>query len=327
MPIAGVLRDRLEHDSRERRGDIRVREAGRHRRRAVEGLGQLLHATRLVGGAARQQLVKNHAERVDIGPKIGRHEIADDADLFRGEVGQVLGRDRESIDPLAQGIAMKTPYLHRAVGGDEDPGGVQRAVQQAHAVRGDDSFGRLAYQRDRLRHVQGRMLLAIPAEVASRHVLHHDGHAPVRARLEAVDPHDVGMDKLGGELYCLFEGLFENLTRKQLGIDDLDRHGATSRVLPLVDRSQRAVGDLVSQTGLAERLAGVRIGLFGRFLESQAVDGTDPVFVFPLALAKRAYLHTGDRSLRVRANHSVNVLRKETSRRRSRRNVKSTVRC
>jgi len=226
----------------------------------VRGLGPGLdvvqhHAhrrVRLEGQAARDELVEEDAQRVEVDPPVelealvahgllGRHVLR--RPHHHPRLGRdLLARALEPLEDLGQAEVENLDHLFPAGPGDEHE--VLRldvAVEDAEGVGGAQGQAGLARDLDRPAGAHHLFLAEDAAQAAPLHVLHDDEGPAVVRGVEVVDPDDVGMLQLAGQDGFALEPGQELLVGGEVGADDLDGPDlAEGDVLRLVDRTHPA---------------------------------------------------------------------------------------
>ncbi len=188
-------------------------------------IGDRDRAVALERGPARQHLVHDDAERIDVGPFVGGRslrllwaEVGGGADDCPGP-GQLLG-----VIPCA-GDA-EVGHFHGAVGGEEDVPRLHVAMHQTGPVGGGERGGDLGPDLGGPSRKEGTFTAKDITKAAAVDQFHDDeigvaGLAPV------VDPDDVGVGEVGGGLSLPPESLHECFVVRELSVQHLDRHFAT----------------------------------------------------------------------------------------------------
>ena len=171
VPLRRVLLQALQGDR------LQVARRARHQPRRRHRLGRLDLLERLQDRrpperrTTDQEFVQDHAQRVDVGERADLLGLA--LGLLGGHVAgraqDRLGRRQARFDVQALGQA-EVGDLGRAVGGDQDVGRLQVAVDDPQPVRLDDGAGQGLDQRRRPPRRPGGAVEG-PIQAAARHVL------------------------------------------------------------------------------------------------------------------------------------------------------------
>ncbi len=233
IPALAILLEQPADDVLERRDDVGVDRARRHRDAIQDLVEDDRRRLALEGLDAGRHLVHHHAEREEVAALVdglaagvlGRH-VGDGADGHPGRCQGMLLGDRDVDRGQAAAVRhhlreTEVHHLHLAALGDEDVAGLDVAVEDALAVRGvervrdvdrdvDDPIDR---QRagaedlvqggavDQLHHDEAAaVMLADVVERADVGVVQRRGGA--RLALEALRGQRVGGGRLGQELHC-----------------------------------------------------------------------------------------------------------------------------
>ena len=249
----GLLGERLGEDGLQVSGERPIDRPQRTRFVVLDGashLGQRL-AVEVVGQSSGQQLVAQHAERVDVGTHVDR--VARAADLLGTGVGDradVLSLARQGLRSQSLGVRQasdaEVEHLGRAALLDQHVAGLQVAVDDALAVCVLD--GLADSDQEAQASVDVELLLLGPGrDRRAGDELHGEEGQLAPGRLGGpglVDARDAGMrqppEHLGLELETA-----QVSTRGEPGLDQLQRDVA-SRVLllGLVDDAHAAAADL-----------------------------------------------------------------------------------
>ena len=215
----------------------------------------------LVGQVERQsphkQLVQHHAEAVDIGVDAD----PPGSDLFRSGVGGrhepqtgpgLLDRCFEAFQLLGD---TEVEQLHRAVGGDEDVGGLEIAMYYQMAM---GVLNRLAHGAEQLeplsnaRSVRG----TIVGERDTLDVLHDEPWRSVREGIRVVQAGDGGVIQVGQGTLLAGEPLATG--RGEPGITQQLHRGQGTQILPFgeVDDSHPSLAQHLKNPVRAEPLGG-----------------------------------------------------------------------
>ncbi len=159
-------------------------------RRIAVGIGERRRPARRPAGArAEQELMQQHAERVDVGR--GRHDLAGDL-LRRRVVGREYANGRALDVVLEQLRDAEVEELHGAVGRDEDVRRLDVAVHDQRAMRGFNRAANGQEEREPRAQVE-RARVRVARDRLAVHVFHDEvRHAGVGEA--AVDqPRDIRM--------------------------------------------------------------------------------------------------------------------------------------
>ncbi len=195
-------------------------------------------------GLAREQLVEDDAEAVDVRPPVERLPLrrlwrdvargaADHAGAGEGDL--VLGHGEAEVDDVGVDLAP-------LVAGEQDVARLEVAVDEPGAVGGVDGAGGVAHELDL---VGERQLVAQLAQAAPLDVLHGDVRPPL-GLADLVDLADVGVGdpRLGPRLAQEALGL-----RGIVAVEELERHPAVEgRIERLVDRAHAAGSQVALDT-------------------------------------------------------------------------------
>ena len=216
---------------------------------------------------AGEHLVRDHAQRVDIGAVVdvpravdllGRHVVRR-AD-HRAGLGQLLARalgPDELRDPEVEQL-----HLDAAVDVLEpDVVGLEIAVDEALVVRRLERAQRLLEDRERLGPRQ-----RAPADPRRQRlafeVLHHEEHAAEGIAAEVVDVDDVLVPDRVDRARLLVEALDDVLRAAELELEHLDRAAAADlAVLALEHHAHPALGQLALDHVAAQLLADEQVGV------------------------------------------------------------------
>ncbi len=267
VSVVGLLLQGLEHDRLKvcgdasenlRRGNHLVSGVGHH-----DGEGALTRER----GLARQRVIGDRSEGVDVGPDVeflsagrlfGRHV------RWRAAHGQV-GRQHGGLGVLGQLHQAEVEHLgHVGLAptvGDEDVGRLQVAVDQADRVGLGQPGAGLAEQEDRPARRQGagrpdQLFQAHPGQVF--HDVIEDAVVGVAV---VVDGDRVGVREPGGRVDFSLEAGQGRGVGASLGFDQLEGAGTLQElVLGHVDLAHPAGADLLEEPILAELLGVVQFG-------------------------------------------------------------------
>ena len=206
------------------------------------------------GQLAGEHLVKDHAEREDVGavvdfPRLadlfGRHVVERAHDLcVAGERG-VLGAGLKQLGQTEVGD------LHMAGAVEEDVVGLDVAVDHALVVGVLERVANLGHHAERLGGCELAGFLRL-AEVHAVHVFHDEVKEIARlARL--VDEDDVGVAQLGEGARLAGEALGKGRVGGHVAGEDLERHDPIERTLAgLVDDAHAALADQLEDLEVGE---------------------------------------------------------------------------
>jgi hypothetical protein len=247
VPLAEVRGDGLHHDVGDLPGDVAVANPGR---RAPPLRHQPLDLRRVgaeVGQGAREHLVEDHPDRVDVR---GQHRAA--RELLRGHVGRAADHGR-GVAFLQQAAGAEVGHLENAALRQEDVGGAQVAVQDLGLVRVLHPLQDLDDVVQGARDVQALLAVEHGLQALALDVVHHDEEDALHP-LRGQDADDVGVVE-GGQEARLLEQVVEV---PALAVGDLDGDLLVDPgVLGQVDRPEAAgaqVGeDLILPDGLPQQ--------------------------------------------------------------------------
>ena len=251
----------LRDDAVERGRDVRLQRLER-RRALLEPLNEAGESAfgAIARPSAGDQLVEDQAERIDVGPLVGR--LA--ARLFRRHVVERANqRAGHRIDGRARGRP-RDAEVHQqrmVLRIDHDVRRFQIAMDDAGFVRGGEAGGDLTGEQQHARQRQPRFALQQGRQVGALHVLHRQIERALDFA-QVVDADHVGMGHLPRQLQLTLEAILElpELGARGGGVDanQLERDGGAERFVPgLVDRGH-AAGPEQPDDGVAgpELLAG-----------------------------------------------------------------------
>ena len=241
-PPGRVLLEALHHDRLQPLANVRAERAGRLRdlvHDPVENGLRLARERRL----ARQALVENGPERVDVGPSVERVG----RDLLRGQVGD-RADERPRLRQAVVGGRVGEPEVHHAdpdvsalLAGDHDVLGLDVAVNDAAGVAVLERLGGLDRDVEHFSQAQR----AVPEHVSQARAhdeRHHEEVGPFVAT-DVVDRNDAGVIHLRDDLRLALEPLL-GVRRQLAGSDELDRDVAVqARVARPVDDTHPAAAD------------------------------------------------------------------------------------
>jgi hypothetical protein len=245
VALVGVLRERALDDRVEIAGEVRDEHARLRRR-----VGEVRPQPRLVALALERHLARERVEeqapkRVDVGARIdalaadllGR-DVVQRADPVSGLGG---ARDRQRVlgEP-------KVRQVDVVLGGQQDVGGLDVAVDEAGAVRRVERRPDLADDPRRTLGRKPALAAHQAADVVAGDVAHRDVRdAVLLARV--IDRDDVGVVDRRGDLRLAHEALPDRLVLEQPGRDDLQGDGAVERELrgPVDDAHAATAGHRV----------------------------------------------------------------------------------
>ncbi len=263
VALARVLLERLEADGLDLLRELRLDPRGRRRvvvqDPVVELDGRLPHE----GETARDELVHDHAEGVDVRAAV--HILRVPARLLGREVvgrphdGARLGEDALVVLRLGE---PEVGELRVHVVVDEDVRGLQVAVDDPVLVRVMDAATELL--EDLHAELEVELLLEELVERLPVHVLHREeGEALVLARVEEAD--DARVVQLPRRVHLAREALLLLLARLRRVEHELERRLLPARlVLGEVDDAHAAAADLALDRPLADGLGrSVRLGARG----------------------------------------------------------------
>ena len=200
----------------------------------------------------RQQPIEQRAERIHVGRH--RHRFAADL-LGAGALGRERADRRVAAHPalFEQLRDPEVEQLGDAVSGDEDVGGLDVAVDDQALMRVMDGVAHLPEHRQPLADRQ-LPLPAVLVDGRAVHVLHHHERQAVGRGSGVEHAGDVGVIERG-ENPPLFEESPDQLGRRDVPGDDLDRHVLVERLVrPLgqIDGSHAAPADLLQEPIVAD---------------------------------------------------------------------------
>ena len=219
--------------------------------------------------AAGQELVEQHAERVDVGARVdlfgadllGRHVRGRaHAQAGRRQIGAAEGVVDQLGDAEVEQLEAEPASARHA----HHVRRLEISVHDADAVRGGERRSEVLHDREHVGDRNRAALAQLLLEVATLQPFHDEVGTPVWKVAELVDVDNVGMVNQVHRLGFLREPLQHDRRRRELAVQDLERGHALQRLVArAIDRGEtatrtQALDDVVADLSAGAEVVGVQ---------------------------------------------------------------------